>query len=259
MKLFALSLVLVGCGTVKETPDAAVNGDGVLIDAKIPGNCTNGGDAFTGEHLDLWSNDTVTGKFCGVGGAVWTVDGSSDAKETATTAPNGRAVIACLPTTDTVRVDITVPSGANQCETMPGSYTINGIAIVDKQVMAMLPSMATFRVRSLPDGSGTKQRDGLYTNTIGAAYDASKGALMVHVVGATQLVTINAAHDTAVFYDGNLWAPQGSTAASGVDEVYFPNVAVGTATISSSLSGTLGLIQVPIEANKITYATIYHP
>lgn len=254
MKLFALSLVLVGCGTVRETPDAAVNGDGMIIDTPIPSNCTNNGIDFTGEHLDFKSPDDGT-RFCGVGGATWQVRGSTDAKEMTSTGPNGRAHILCLPPDDHVTVDITVPSGANQCATMPGSYTINGIAYINKAVVAMLPSTAAFRARSISTTALTN-----FYAQIGMPYDASKGSLMVHVVGAPQVVNISAAHDTAEYKDDTeLWQAQGTTAATVVDEVFFPNVPVGTTSVTSSLSGTIGLDSgVPIEANKITYITIYH-
>ena len=250
----ALFLLLAACGTVKENPDAAVNGDGVVIDGP-PSACANGGKSFTGEHLD-WDSSGEDASFCGVFQAKWTVHGSTDAKETATTAPNGRAVIACLPTDALVRVDVTVPTAASQCATrvMGQAYGIDGIAMVSNAVLAALPSTANFRARSI-----SSTRVPQFYMQIGPTYDPTKGGLLVHVVGPAQLVTISASHDTAEFYDGSLWQAQGTTAGAVVQEVYFPNVPVGTATISSSLSGTVGVDSVPIEANKITYATIVHP
>jgi hypothetical protein len=254
VKLFTLGLILVGCGTVKETPDAAVNGDGMLIDTAMPGNCANNGYDFTGEHLD-WDSHDEGALFCGVGSAIWQVRGSTDAKEMTSTGPNGRAEIKCLPPDDHVVVDITVPSGPNQCTTSPGSYAVNGIAYINKALVAMLPTMTNFRARSI----STTRLTNFYSQ-IGPAYDATKGALLVHLVGAPQVVSISAAHDQAEFFDDNLWQAQSTTAGSTVEEVFFPNVAPGTTAVTSSLSGTVGLDPaVPIEANKITYVTIYHP
>jgi len=254
VKLFALSLVLVGCGTVRETPDAAVNGDGVVIDAKIPTNCDNNGIDITAEHLD-WDSSDDGAAFCGVGGAVWQVRGSTDAKEMTSTGPNGRAEIKCLPPDANVTVDVTVPAGPNQCTTHPGSYAVNGIAYFNKQVLMMLPAADAFRARSISTTRVTN-----FYSQVGAAYDATKGALLVHVVGPAQIVNIGAAHDTAEYFDGTLWQAQSTTPGSTVKEVFFPNVAVGTTAVTSGLSGTIGLdTNVPIEANKITYVTIYHP
>jgi len=242
--LVALLLAACGCSDGKGKPDAPV-GDGRLPDGKAvdAGKCA-GGIFFTGEALD-W--DSTDAGFCGVFNATLKVRNSSDPAQTDTTSPNGRWEM-CIPLQTPVSIDLTPPTGNNPCATNPGSYGLKGIVVADAQVQAMLTGTDVFRVREI----STSRATGFYAQ-IGSPYDASKGGLMVHVVGSQHPVAITAAHDQVEKSDGTTWQP-GDT---GVD-VYFPNVAVGTTAIQAA-TGTTGAISVPIEANTITYATIVTP
>ena len=240
----AVLLVACGCGEVKDKPDAPV-GDGKTTDGKaIDAGMCSGGISFTGEDVDWDSTDTA---FCGVFNATLKVRGSSDPAQSDTTSPNGRWVM-CLPLQTPVTIDLTPPTGNNPCATSPGSYGLKGIAVADAQVQAMLTGTDVFRIREF----STNRATGFYAQ-IGRAYDPTKGALMVHVVGAQHPVAITAVHDQVEKSDGTTW----QAGDTGVD-VYFPNIPVGTTTIQAA-TGTTGAISVPIEANTITYATIVTP
>ncbi len=242
MKLLAI-LALSACSDPTAKPDAAIDAPKV-IDAKAADAGMCGSDTlFTGEHLDWDSTDAT---FCGVFNAVWKVRGSTDPKQTHTTPPNGRLVM-CVPSVPSTAIDVTVPAGNSPCLGMTSGYTINGIAHVEPAVLATLPATEVFRARSF-----TTARQATFYSLIGATYDPAKGGLLVHVAGTPKATSIDVAHATTMAYDGTTWA----VGATGAD-VYFPNVAIGTAVIT--VVGVTGVQMVPIAANTITYATFYSP
>lgn len=235
-------IALCACSDPPAKPDAAVDSavDGKTADA---GRC--GADVpLTAEHLD-W--DTTDAAFCGVFQATWTVRGSTNPLETAKTPPNGRVVL-CIPDAARTTIDVTPATAASQCAMTGGTYPLHAVAVIDRSVEAMLSATSVFRGRSF-----TGARETSFYTQIGAAYDPGKGALLVHVAGTPHPVAISGTHDATQRFDGSSWAA-GDT---GID-VYFPNVPVGTTTITGA-AGTIGGGSVPIEANTVTFATLYSP
>lgn len=246
MKTTVIGVLLAacGCGEVKDKPDAAL-ADGKQPDGKPAdaGKCA-GAIFFTGEAID-W--DSTDANFCGVFNATLKVRNSSDPAQMDTTSPNGRFEM-CIPLQTPVSIDVTPPTGNNPCATNPGSYALKGIAVANAQVEAKLTGTDVFRIRAF----STNRQTAFYAQ-IGALYDSTRGALMVHVAGTQVPIAISVMHDQVERYDGTTW----SAGNTGTD-VYFPNIPVGTASIQVP-SGTDGAISVPIEANTITYATVVTP
>ena len=93
-----------------------------------------------------------------------------------------------------------------------------------------------------------------FTTTRGAdfGFDASKGAVFVHIEGTPRAVTVAGAGSPFAF-NGGAWAA-GNTGTN----VYFPGVAPGvTGMATVSMSGTsVGTGSVPVTAGTITYLTV---
>jgi hypothetical protein len=192
---------------------------------------------YTGELVDWDSTDNV---FCGVFAATFQVRG--DTARMDSTNPNGRFdfMIAGYQTT---LVDITPPSAASQCVTT-GSYMYPGIAVADKDVIA------TGQLQSLR--MITAGRIAPFFTSFGLAFDATKAHVFVHVAGTPKAVSISAAHDTTLAFDGTAWAA-GSMGAN----VYFPNVATSSASTAVSVEGGgTGTGDVPLTAGTFTYLTV---
>jgi hypothetical protein len=225
----ALVLVLTGCpdphpATIDAPPPVP---DGPAVDG---GPC--GADVLaTGEIVD-W--DSTDASFCGVFGATFQVHG--DATRHATTAPNGRFKL-CIAPAPTTRIDITPPSAASQCTVPSSSYTVPGILVADRAVLASgaLISARAFTVMRAP----------------AFGYDATKAQVFVHVEGTPRAVSVTGTHDAPQAFTG-AWAA-GDTGAN----VFFPNVdpAPGSTTIAVA-GGATGAGAAPLAAGTFTYVTV---
>lgn len=226
----ALAGLLAGCGDSDDNPPVDAAPDG------LPGVC--GADAlFTGEYVN-W--DSTEADFCGVLGAKWTVRG--DTSRTNTTAPNGRFQLCVANQAQTV-VDITPPTAASDCRAITGeTYVRRGVAIATREVIA---AEGVNSARAM-----TETREAEMFGQVGAAYDATKAQLVVHVDGTPRAVSIAAAHGTTQRFDGSAWAA-GDTGS----DVFFPNVAVG-ATLITVAGGAVGATTVALEASAYTYVTV---
>jgi hypothetical protein len=177
----------------------------------------------TGEYVD-W--DSTEASFKGVMGAKFTLQG--DATKSATTAPNGRFIMPCLPAAD---AKITV-------EPMAGSNYVPGVVVVNK---AVVQSGAMLSFRS-------------FTTTRGAdfGFDAAKAGVFVHIDGTPRAIMVAGAGAPYAF-NGSTWAP-GNTG----ENVYFPGVTPGiTGKAEVLISGNaLGAGSVDVVAGTITYVTI---
>jgi len=215
-----------GCGGGSETPDAPPD---------MP-DMTSGCGAnllFTGEIVD-W--DSVGD--CGVANAKVTVRGQP--AQTDDSNFNGRFEV-CVPQQGQTTVDVTQSADASRCAKVAGAYPVRGVFIADPAVIAI--NALSFSARAM-----TQMRQNDMFTQIGAAYDAAKAQLVVHVAGTLHPVTISSAHADAQSYDGTKWA-KGETGAY----VFFPNVAPGAATIT--VTGAVGLGSVTLEAGAYTYVT----
>lgn len=213
------------------------DGAGPVDAAPVPVDIDNGscGDQirFTGEYVD-WDSQT---SFCGINEAlIEVIGGSMDS-----TAPNGRFDL-CIPDAAATRLDVTQPTAMSQCTTPPAAYTIPTILHAQKVV---IQSGGFFSARAF-----TAARQASFFTLVGAAFDPTKAQVLVHIDGPARTVTLAAAHGTAQTANATGWVP----GTAGTD-VFFPNVDVGTTTLSVT-GGALGTGSIPVEANKVTNVTV---
>jgi hypothetical protein len=232
MKRFAILLVLAAaCGDDGNTPKDAPSDTGITGDGPCAGDLE-----FTGEYVD-W--DSKEADFCGVFNAKFAVH--SDPTRMAKTAPNGRFIL-CMANAATTQVDITPPA-SSQCAGPTRSYTIPGIAIANRDVIA---SGKLFSAREI-----SMERLTPFYAQFGLTYDPAKAGVFVHVEGSAHPVAITGTHDTTLAYDGTTWA-------AGImgEDVFFPNVTIGGGTTMVTAGGATGEDTVPIAAGTITYVTL---
>ncbi len=239
--LFVLVVTLGACGD-----DGSSRGDGGPGDIMIVVDIDNGscGDQvrLTGEYVD-WDTEA---SFCGINEAVFEVEGDGAIDSTA---PNGRFDL-CSPDQPTTRLNITQPAGNSQCTVPPSAYTIPTILFARKDV---IQAGGFYNVRSWT----TDRQTTLFTQ-VGAAFDATKGQIHVHVDGNPRAVSIAAAHGTTLALatmDATTW----TATSTGVD-VFFPNVDVGSGqTMLTVTGGAVGTGNIPVIAGTLTNVTVVAP
>ena len=226
---FGLALVAAAlasaCGGGSSTPDAppdVVSGCGADL-------------LFTGEIVD-W--DSVGD--CGVANARVAVRGTSAQSDDSNF--NGRFEV-CVAQQGQTTVDVTQSADASRCARVAGAYPVRGVFIADPAVINL--NALSFSARAMTQA----RQDAMFTQ-IGAAYDAAKAQLVVHVAGTPRAVSISPPHAASQSYDGTKWA-----AGSTGDYVLFPNVAPGAATITVT-GGAVGPSSVTLEAGAYTYVTV---
>lgn len=236
------SSLLVLLVTVTACGDNGSSVDGGPDDAMIVVDIDNGscGDQvrLTGEYVD-WDTEA---SFCGINAAVLEVEGDGAMD---TTAPNGRFDL-CTPNQATTRLNITQPSGNSQCTVPAAAYTLPTILVARKDV---IQAGAFYSARSWT----TERQTTLFTQ-VGAAFDATKAQVHVHVDGAPRAITITAAHGTAqaIATMGATW----TAGATGVD-VFFPNVDVGSGQTMLTIAGSsVGAGNIPLVAGTLTNVTV---
>ncbi len=219
------SLVSGACSSGPNKPkDAAID---VPVDAPYV--------QFTGEYVDWNSTDTT---FCGIFNATFQVHG--DPARVDHTNPNGRFMLNVTSDAPT-RVDITPPTANSECLNPTSNYTMPGLTLADPAVIA------TGQIISLRDFSVAAQAtlEGTY-----GTFDPGKGDVFVHVDGTQQPVSLSAASDATLAWNGTAW----SAGATGIN-VFFKNVVPGMVMVSMT-GGAIGTGTVPVEAGTITYVTL---
>ncbi|MCW5808152.1 MAG: hypothetical protein KIT31_37730 [Deltaproteobacteria bacterium] len=229
MRWTPLFLLLAACGD---------DGGGGVQDSAPPIDTDNAscGDQlrYTGELVD-WDDDTT---FCGVNEALFQEEdnGAMD-----TTAPNGRFDMCISGTARTRRIDVTPPADNSPCAMAPGMYATPIIAIADRAVIR----------------GGGFQSMRMFTTAraaaLGVVLDPAKAHVFVHVAGEARAVSIGNAHGPAQANAATTWAP-GDTG----HDVFFPNVELGggSTTLTAAGAGVTGAGTIPLEAGKITAATL---
>lgn len=192
---------------------------------------------LTAVYLD-W--DSTAAAPCAITGSRWYVHIDPRYE---TTDASGRLAI-CL-ASNNPELDIHPPPTASTCATPPGTYSIPGLAIATRSVA---DAGGVLVARSLDDA-----RIGPFYAGFGSTFDAAKGQLFVHVIGAPRAVMITTAHDTVQAFDGAAWA-SGETGG----DVFFPNIdlGAGATTDVSVAGGALGTGNVPLVAGTITYMAV---
>lgn len=210
--------------------------------AEAIGDAFCGADFFyTGEYVDWDSSDT--GEFLGIFNATWAVENDSASRNTAHTAPNGRFLL-CTAPQDTI-TDIT-PDPTNGGSDGSDVY-LPGVALGKHQVLARIPLTSARSMRM--------SRVATMFAQIGSAYDPAAGQVFVHQTNTTGTLSLSAAHAaTQAYGDTMSW----SAGDSGT-YVFFPNVATGTATLTSSDTAAIGTGAFPVAAGKITYLEVAAP
>ncbi len=207
--------------------DAAVDTlapDGPDIDA---GPC--GADYFlTGAYED-WDSTTTT--FDGVEFANWTVRG--EPSRTFTTNPNGRVEL-CIGRGHVSVID------ATQADYLPAIY-------VTRPEVFDPPALFYFQIKGLK----TTRAASFFTE-LSATADPARGHVLIQQLGTPRALALTGAG--AVFAVDNSDDLSWTAGATG-GLVFFPNVAVGTSTLSTS-GAIVGPTSLPVEAGTITIATI---
>jgi hypothetical protein len=220
-----LAAMLSACdkpGAVADAPPVAADAassDADLVDF-----------AFTGTLLD-W--DSTASSVVPIANAVWTA--TYDSSRVATTDANGVFTIRLA--SYTPLLDVVMPPSSD--------YAIDAIAIAPP---AVFYAGGTFTARAM-----TTTRVTTFYASVGEPFDATKGALLVHVDGEPRTVSITGDHAAAQAFDGSTWAP----GASGQD-VFFPNIALGgdEPMTTVTTTGALGTGSVPLAPGKLTYMAI---
>ena len=190
---------------------------------------------FTGEFVD-W--DSTEGSFCGVNGAKFEANSMMS-----TTAPNGRFDL-CVPKDAATNVTVTPAASPSGCTSQPGTYTMPMIAVASP---ATIQAGGFFSARAF-----TMQRQATLFTTVGAAFDATKAQVIVHVDGAQRGVALLATHATTQAFNGTTWGP----GEMGRD-VFFPNVDVaGGSTMLTVVGGAIGTGLIPLQAGKLTMVAV---
>lgn len=193
---------------------------------------------FTGTYLD-W--DSTAAAPCPIAGARWTA--RHDGSRTATTDDAGAFTLALA--SYLVELDVEPPAEASPCAAPPGRYDLPAAAIVPP---AVFHAGGRFVARS-----PTMARAAAFYASFGAAFDATRGHLLVHLDGPPRAVSISAPHAPAQAWDGAAWA----AGATGAD-VFFPNVDLtgdepATVTIAG---GAIGAGSVVLPAGALTFMTV---
>jgi hypothetical protein len=208
------------------------------IDAPVTVDIDNGscGDQlrFTGEYVD-W--DSSEAGFCGIFDALFEVQGGDGSMDN--TAPNGRFDM-CISGSDPVTIlDITPAADDSPCATPASPYPLGGIAVA---------SAAMIRAGGFWSGRNfTAARE----SSLGVTLDPAKAHVFVHVDGPARTIALTAAHGAVQTFTNNAWGP-GDTGT----ELFFPNVDVGTTSVSATGGTTVGAGDIPLVANKITNVTL---
>jgi hypothetical protein len=182
---------------------------------------------FTGSYED-WDSSATS--FCGVFGAEFSTPGGGPKT---TTAPNGRFDL-CVPNEPIVLVNIEPPATASQCTNPPASYTLPGIAVANRAVIA---ADASWSARAFV---ATRQ-----------PVDPMKAQVFVHVSGSPRQVSITANHVSTQARTNDTWSP-GDTG----NDVFFLDVETSGGTTELSAGGAIGSGPIPLVAGKITYVSI---
>lgn len=232
------ALALAACGGGDDGGDG---GGDAPSDATIVVDIDNGscGDQlnFTGELVD-WDNHTA---FCGVFEAELESRGAGTVDSTG---PNGRFAL-CVPDQATTLLDVTMPAGNSPCTTPASPYPMPGIAVARRDVIR---AGAFFSVRAF-----TEARRTTFFQQLGFSFAPALSQVYVHVHGTPRAVSIAAAHGPTHALTGAAWTP-GDTGA----EVFFPNVDPGAGSTRLSVAGgAIGTGDIPLEAGKFTYITVY--
>ena len=219
---------------------AACNGNGGSPDSRVVdidnGSC---GDQlrFTGEYVD-WDFDVSS---CGIGEATIEVsgDGAMD-----TTAPNGRFDL-CIPSNvASVLLTVAQPPGTSQCASPTSSHTVPTILLANKEV---IQAGGFFSGRAF-----TAARQTTFFQAVGAAFDATKAHVFVHVNGTPRAVSLAAPHGPAQAIVATAWA-----AGDTGHDVFFPNVDVGGGeTMLTVAGGAIGAGSIRLQAGTITNVAV---
>ncbi|MBK9035294.1 MAG: hypothetical protein IPL61_29250 [Myxococcales bacterium] len=225
----AVLLAVAACADDAATPiDAAVDAidavDGPDIDA---GPC--GADFFlTGAYED-WDSTTAT--FDGIEFATWTVRG--EPARTFTTNPNGRVEL-CIGAGRESVID------ATQGEYVPSIY-------VARPEVFGSPGLFFFQIK----GIKTVRIDP-FLQDLGITADPTRGHVLIQQQGTARALALTGGGSpfAVASSDDTAW-----TAGSTGGLVLFTNVAVGTATLSTS-GAIVGATALPVEAGTLTITTI---
>lgn len=223
---------------------AACDGSAARSDADLGDVGSAGVDAdlvnftFRGRYLD-W--DSTSAAPCPIVAAKWyaTYD---DSRVSVT---DSEGVFSLRLAAYTPLLDVLPPAAASACA--EGTYTLHGIAIAPPAVVA---AGGELTARSM-----TTARIATFYASIGAAFDASRGHLLVHVNGPPRALAITGSHGPVQSFSGSAWSP----GDSGTD-VFFPNIelsgAMPTTTVTATGGNALGLGSVPLVAGAITYMPV---
>jgi len=228
------ALLLGACGD---------DGAGPIDSGVAPVDIDNGlcGDQirFTGELVD-WDTHTA---FCGINAATVEVPGGGMDG----TAPNGRFDL-CLPDAASTRLNVTFAAANSQCTSPAAAYTIPTILYASK---AVIQSGGFFSARSF-----TTARQTTFFQKVGVPFDAAKAQVFVHVDGPARTITLGAAHGpTHAVVVGTVSTDWAAT-ESGQD-VFFPNVDVGTGTTTLGITGNaVAPESIPLIAGTITNVSV---
>lgn len=208
-------VALAACDGATPAPDAPVDAD--LVDFPL-----------TGTFLD-WDSTAATP--CPIAGATWVAH--YDDQRSAITDTDGTFTLRLA--SYATLLDVTPPKTAATCAS--GTYVVPGIAISPPAVVL---------------GGGVVVARA-FTQSRMPAFDATRGALLIHVIGAPRAFSISAPHAPEQAFDGTAWA----TGAIGTD-VYFPSIDVPITKLTIvTVAGddAIGLGSVPLAAGAITYMT----
>ncbi len=225
-------LVTAACGGCGDDGGGAVDATPVIdIDNGQCGTQLR----FTGELVDF---DSSEASFCGVNGAKFEAGAM-----TSNTAPNGRFDL-CVDKTSVTNVTVTPATTMSGCSSMPGTYNLPIIAVASP---ATIQAGAFFSGRAF-----TMQRESTLFTAVGAAFDASKAQVIVHVDGAQRGVALLASHATTQAFNGTTWA-----AGETGKDVFFPNVDVASgSTMLTVVGGAIGTGSIPLQAGKLTLVAV---
>lgn len=238
--VLSVLLAASACGDDGGTPQ-----DGQVIDTIVPVDIDNGSCGtqvrFTGEYID-WDSDA---SFCGINAAVVEVPGGA----MDSTAPNGRFDL-CIPDMATVRLDVQQPAGNSQCAVPAAAYTIPTILVANKDVIF---SGGMFSGRAFT----TARQATFFTDGVGVPFDATKAQVFVHVAGAERELSLAAAHGPAQTVTVGTVTTDWVAGSTG-NNVFFPNVDVGSGTTTlSAVGGAVGTGSIPLVAGTITNVTLF--
>src|SRR5690606_19640684 len=150
------------------------------------------------------------------------VEGGDGAMDT--TAPNGRFDLCISRTSATTTLAVTHPSEMSMCSSPASTYTVPTLLLANRDVSL---AGGFFSARAF-----TTARQATFFEAAGLTFDASKAQVFVHVHGMSRAVSLAAAHDAPQAIVSMAWTP-GDTG----EDVFFPNVDVGSGTTTLSVAG----------------------